>query len=82
MRIAAATLGWSATVLHCLADETVEDLLGLNRTEDFAGAEREHPDLVMVVWPTDFAKDWRKGDDRVLPLFLDPTVVHELSKQR
>src|SRR5213594_4426483 len=55
VRIAAATLGWSAVVLHCLSDETVEDLLGLNRTESFAGVEREHPDLVMVVWPRDGA---------------------------
>src|SRR5437764_8720915 len=47
VRIAAATLGWSAVVLHCLSDQTVEDLLWLNRTEDFKGAEREHPDLVM-----------------------------------
>src|SRR3989442_15391468 len=82
VRIAAATLGWSAVVLHCLADETIEDLLGLNRTDYFAGAEREHPDLVMVVWPTDLARDWRKGDDRVFPLFLDPVLVSEMTKQR
>src|SRR3989475_2277932 len=82
VRIAAATLGWSAVVLHCLADETVEDLLGLNRTDYFAGAEREHPDLVMVVWPTDLARDWRKGDDRVFPLFLDPVLVSQMTKQR
>ena len=55
LRIAAATLGWSAALLHGLADETIEDLLGLNRAEDFAGAEREHPDAVLAVWPTDLA---------------------------
>src|SRR2546422_224427 len=82
VRIAAATLGWAAVVLHCLADETVEDVLGLNRTDDFAGAEREHPDLVMVVWPTDLARDWRTGDNHVLPLFLDPALVSEMTKQR
>jgi len=82
VRIAAATLGWSAVVLHCLADETVEYLLGLNRTDYFAGAEREHPDLVMVVWPTDLARDWRTGDNHVLPLFLDPALVSEMTKQR
>src|SRR5213596_696165 len=82
VRIAAATLGWSAVVLHCLSDETVEDLLGLNRTESFVGAEHEHPDLVMVVWPTDVAKGWRAGDDRVLPLFLDPALAFEMTKQR
>src|SRR5438309_10963754 len=82
VRIAAATLGWSAVVLHCLTDETVEDLLGFNRADDFAGAEREHPDLVMVVWPTDRARDWRRGDDYVLPLFLDPALVSEMTTQR
>ena len=44
-------------LLHGLADETIEDLLGLNRAEDFAGAEREHPEAVLVVWPTDLAGD-------------------------
>src|SRR5207245_9965201 len=56
VRIAAAKLGWSAVVLHCLSDETVEDLLGLNRTDYFAGAEREPPDLVMVALPRAPAK--------------------------
>src|SRR5207245_8022395 len=78
VRIAAATLGWSAVVLHCLADETVEDFLGLNRTDYFAGAEREHPDLVMDVWPTDLARDWRKGGDRVFQLVLALVVVSQL----
>jgi SagB-type dehydrogenase family enzyme len=82
VRIAAATLGWTAVVLHCLSDETVEDLLGLNRAEDFEGAEREHPDLLMAVYPTDAAKNWRGGDERVLPLCLDPELARELTKQR
>src|SRR5437867_3169256 len=82
VRIAAASLGWSAVVLHGLADDTVEVLLGLNRAEDFAGAERENPDLVMVVSPTDLARGWRRGEERALPLFLDPGAVRELTKQR
>ena len=53
LRIAAATLGWRASLLHGLADEAIEDLLGLNRAEDFVGAEREHPVAVLAVWPTD-----------------------------
>ena len=57
LRIAAATLGWGAGLLHGLADATIEDLLGLNRAEDFAGAEREHPDAVLAVWPTDPDRD-------------------------
>ncbi|MBW8833249.1 MAG: nitroreductase family protein [Burkholderiales bacterium] len=74
LRIAAATLGWSARLLHGLADETIEDLLGLNRAEDFAGAEREHPQAVMVVWPTDLTRD---GQARCpIPRDLDPALAH------
>src|SRR5205823_5994748 len=81
LRIAAATLGWSAVVLQDLADETVEDLLGLNRAEDFAGAEREQPTLVMLVWPNDPAGPWHAGAQHALPLALDPPLVRELAKQ-
>ena len=81
LRIAAATLGLSAVVLHGLADETIEDLAGLNRAEDFALAEREEPELVMLVWPNDSAELWRAGAQRALPLVLDPLLVRELAKQ-
>jgi SagB-type dehydrogenase family enzyme len=79
IRIAAATLGWSAVMLTGLSDDTIENLLGLNRAGDFADAEREHPDLVMVLFPTGLAKDWRSGEDRVLPLCLDPELARELT---
>jgi len=82
VRIAAATLGWSALLLDGLADETVEALLGLNRGEDFAGAERECPECVLVVWPTVSAGDWEAGARRALPLYLDSDVVPELAAQR
>ncbi|MEK6244655.1 MAG: SagB/ThcOx family dehydrogenase [Pseudomonadota bacterium] len=82
LRIAAATLGWRAVVLQGLADDTVEQLLGLDRAEDFAGAEREHPDLGMLVWPSDAAADWRPGLGPALPLFVDPSLASELAKQR
>ncbi len=82
VRLAAATLGWSASVLHGLADATIEDLLGLNRAEDFAGAEREHPDLVLAVWSTDRAFDPRAGAKRVLALHLDPSAARALARQR
>src|SRR5687767_1157126 len=75
VRIAAATLGWSALVLDGVADETIEALLGLDRSEDFDGAERENAELVMAVWPTDAAK----GD--AVP-HLDKGVVKELARQR
>jgi SagB-type dehydrogenase family enzyme len=76
VRIAAATLGWHAVVLEGLADETIEELLGLNRAQDFDGAEREHPDLVMAVWG-----DGADAGTRSLPLFLDPAVVNDLAQQ-
>jgi len=79
IRIAAATLGWTAVVLHGLSDATIEDLLGLNRAEDFTGAEREHPDVVMVVWPANSVRDRRAGPDRTLPLGLDPNLVRTLA---
>jgi SagB-type dehydrogenase family enzyme len=82
VRIAAATLGWRAVVLHGLADETVEELLGLDRAGDFAGAEREHPDLAMLVWPGEPAGDWRPGVRHMLPLFVDPSLADELARQR
>src|SRR5438067_12940205 len=51
VRIAAATLGWSALVLDGVADATIDALLGLDRGADFDGAERESAELMMVVWP-------------------------------
>ena len=80
LRLAAATLGWRAVLLHGMADETVEDLLGLNRDEDFADAEREYPGPVLAVWPT--ADDRRSGAKRRLALQVDPSAARELARQR
>ena len=55
LRIAAATLGWSALVLDGVADETIDALLGLDRGADFDGAERENAELVMAIGPGKFA---------------------------
>ena len=81
LRIAAASLGWSATLLQGLADDTIEDLLGLNRAEDFAGAEREHPDAVLAIWPTDLAGDELARAQRVVPLQLDPALALQLTRE-
>jgi SagB-type dehydrogenase family enzyme len=93
VRIAAATLGWNAVALEGLTDETIEALLGLNRPADFERAEREHPDLVMVVWPNQacsnrhfdqtcrISNTTSPKEEHILPLHLDPAVIHELSKQ-
>jgi hypothetical protein len=47
--------------LDGVADDTIATLLGLDRPEDFEGAEREHPDCLAVVWPTDQARGLAAG---------------------
>jgi nitroreductase len=73
LRIAAATLGWSARVLDEVADETIEALLGLDRSADFEGAERESAELVMAVGPGEVAANTSS---------LELEAVQELKRQR
>jgi len=73
VRIAAATLGWSARVLDTTPDETIERLLGLDRGADFDGAERESAELVMAVWP---------GQAESKASSLDAQAVEEMRQQR
>jgi nitroreductase len=49
IRFAAAALGWKLHLLDGVGDAYVSQLLGLDREVDYAGAEREHPELVAVV---------------------------------
>ena len=51
MRIAAAVLGWKLVLLEGVGDDTVSDLLGLARHDDFGEAEREEPELLALVAP-------------------------------
>jgi SagB-type dehydrogenase family enzyme len=51
VRIAAATLGWTALLLDGTPDETIARLLGLDRDADYAGVERESPECLLAVWP-------------------------------
>jgi SagB-type dehydrogenase family enzyme len=50
-RFSAAMLGWQLVHLQDLGDKEISRILGLDRELDFAGAEREHPDLLAVVIP-------------------------------
>ncbi len=75
VRIAAATLGWSALVLDGAADASIDALLGLDRAADFEGAERENAELVMALLPGG-------GATGALPLFLEPEAVRELAGGR
>ncbi|MCH7592879.1 MAG: nitroreductase family protein, partial [Planctomycetes bacterium] len=49
--ISAAVAGWNVRLLDGVCDGQTESLLGLDRSGDFAGAEREHPDLLMAIIP-------------------------------
>jgi SagB-type dehydrogenase family enzyme len=49
LRYAAAALGWSATVVEDIADTQLASLMGLDRALDFAGVEREEPDLLIAI---------------------------------
>ena len=72
LRIAAATLGWNMTVLSGTSDETIEELFGLHRKQDFQQSEREYPELLAVVWPnkdtahSDVSLAFEKPSDEVL----------------
>ena len=74
LRIAAATLGWNLTVLAGTSDDTISDLLGLNRRNDFVDSEREYPELMAVVWTNGTPLP------ETFPLFLDRDIVSNLSE--
>ncbi|HEU0199907.1 MAG TPA: SagB family peptide dehydrogenase, partial [Burkholderiaceae bacterium] len=76
-RIAAQTLGWRMLLLDGTADDTVAALLGVDRTEDFSGAEREHPDCLAVVWPADQGADSAARSTITVPLFLAMASIHD-----
>jgi SagB-type dehydrogenase family enzyme len=51
LRIAAAALGWTLVQQGSISDATLANLLGLDRDEDFAAAEREEAELLAVISP-------------------------------
>ena len=57
MRFAAAALGWKFRLLDRVGNAAVSQLLGLDRETDYAGAEREHPELVALVSREKWASD-------------------------
>jgi len=79
-RIAAATLGWNMALLDGTSQDTVAALLGTDRTEDFAQAEREHPDCLCVLWPAASGEELEaRGRSDEIPLFIDAATVKELA---
>lgn len=51
LRIAAAALGWRLVLLDGVSNSTLSSLLGLDRDEDFTGAEREEAELLALITP-------------------------------
>ena len=67
LRIAAAALGWRLVLLDSVSDGTLSSLLGLDRAEDFAAAEREESELLALISPDLPAP---------LPIESTPLTVH------
>ena len=67
VRIAAATLGWSAFLLDDTPDEVIARLLGLDRDADYAGAERESAECLLAVWPGSASGPLPPAVDEIAP---------------
>lgn len=81
LRMAAATLGWRMVVLDGMSDDDLALLFGLNRTEDFEGAEPEYPDCAAVLWPVEAGEVEDLEKKSAIPLSLDPDMLSELATQ-
>jgi SagB-type dehydrogenase family enzyme len=91
LRYAAAALGWRVQLLPGWNDARIAHLLGLDRAEDFADAERETPELIVRVMvneavpatrlpATDTAIEWfgcanRLSDSHVEWPVIDKAIV-------
>ncbi|WP_051244737.1 SagB/ThcOx family dehydrogenase [Azohydromonas australica] len=75
-RFAARMLGWRMLLLDGQDDDTVASMLGIDRPEDFEGAEREHPDGLAVLWP-DAGVGLVAPEAVSLPLCLDSGVTRD-----
>jgi SagB-type dehydrogenase family enzyme len=76
VRLAAQMLGWRVLLLDGLGDDSVAALLGNDRTEDYEGAEREHPDALAVVCPPASA---RGAACVPLSLGVDETLMQQVA---
>jgi SagB-type dehydrogenase family enzyme len=91
LRFAATALGWSVKLMPEWDDVKIARLLGLDRAEDFADAERETPELIVRVMvneaaptasppPADTAVEWfgranRLSDSRVEWPVIDKAIA-------
>jgi SagB-type dehydrogenase family enzyme len=72
VRIAAGALGWRAVHLEGMNDEDISHLMGLDRDDDFKEGDREHPDLILALFP-------HADDAHKIPLALDVEAIKEAS---
>jgi nitroreductase len=86
LRFAAAALGWRVQLMPEWDDAHLTRLLGLDRTEDFADAERETPELLIKVIvneaastklspPADFAIEWFGCANRLSDFHIEWPVI-------
>ena len=61
LRLSAALLGWRLALLPRWSDAQLSALLGLDRDEDYAGAEREEPECLAIVTADD-PRRWLERD--------------------
>lgn len=50
LRYAAAVLDWSVRIVQNLSSTQLAELLGLNRNQDFTGAEPEEPEILLEIY--------------------------------
>ena len=88
LRFAAAALGWRVQLLPEWDDAQIARLLGLDRAEDFADAERETPELLVQVVvnqavaaprspAADMASEWFGRANRLSQAHVEWPVIEE-----
>jgi nitroreductase len=63
LRVSASLYGWTLRLLPEWSDEQLASLLGIDRDDDRAGSEPEHPECLALVTPS---VSWNTGDPAAL----------------
>jgi SagB-type dehydrogenase family enzyme len=79
---AAAALGWRALLLDGTADESIARLLGLDRTADFADAERESPEALLLISTNGVRSNFPPGEKCDLTPFIWYGAANHLSREQ
>lgn len=68
LRFAARTLGWHLALFNEIGDDSLAQCLGLDRDDDFANAEPEHPDCLAILGT---GKHTELADSNIWPSIAD-----------